>query len=894
MNIHQKSILSKHDITYVPNVFALNTRSLAKPHALDCLYSDLVFYDIDYCFISETHFTQAHNDVEIKDYNIFRKNRLNRKGGGVAILVRSNFSADYLENLNNLNRNFEVCWVQIKNAAQPTICAVVYHPPNPKYNSDDLLVHLEQCIYIICNTSIQPIIIIAGDFNKLASKDIIDHTGLFPINDLPTRGNNNLDNIYVNAMIWAESRVIVTNVCTDHKAVLLLAHKNSNFTVRAKVKMTKYYRKHGKKQIDHYLLFLQSQNADVEFKTTNVADYNNACDDFIIKLYLLFDTFFPIRRITVTSTDPSFVNAGIKNLLRKKNNFMRKGRCYEATILSEKIRAMIINNNKCSFTNVQTRRDSRKAWSKVNEFLGKSQKYSGNADKKQTITADELNDYYANTSNDTQYIEPSPKHSASEYYEDAEFFESKDIYQYLTHLKHTACGPDQLPYWFLRISAYHIAKQITMMFNKSLLYSVYPSILKNSIISPIPKVKDPVACQDFRPISVTNVIARLFDKLMMKKYFYPMLTAKDSLTVLDNQHGFRPTGSCEGCLISLLDSLTNILSKKENKYAVVLSLDISKAFDCISHKSVFQALANFNIPDVVYNWSISYLTQRIHCTKYNDLYSNYKKINAGVVQGSGLGPLFFITAFADFKTYSDRNVSIMYADDSYIIVPSSNIQTLNAEIDQFKLWAAAKHLYINDNKTKLICYTYQKEKIVKPGQDLLICTGTNVKLVNEMKILGVITCSNFSFGEHVSSIVNKCNRIMYMLRIMKLYGTPPESCRDVFYALVVSNIAYCINAWFGYCKEQDKKRLRKILRRGYKCGYSTNEIHLEDIHNTRSTTLFYNILRNEHHVLRSLLPPLKSTNYNLRKSGYGLELPPIVFPHDTRNFILHMLFKIYI
>ena len=65
--------------------------------------------------------------------------------------------------------------------------------------------------------------------------------------------------------------------------------------------------------------------------------------------------------------------------------------------------------------------------------------------------------------------------------------------------------------------------------------------------------------------------------------------------------------------------------------------------------------------------------------------------------------------------------------------------------------------------------------------------------------------------------------------MLKWYGLPQESCKDIFNALVISLITYGIVAWAGFSRDQDLKRLRKVLRRGMKLGYYDKEINIEDI-----------------------------------------------------------------
>ena len=92
--------------------------------------------------------------------------------------------------------------------------------------------------------------------------------------------------------------------------------------------------------------------------------------------------------------------------------------------------------------------------------------------------------------------------------------EECEVREFLIHLKQTAPGPDGLPNWFWRDYAYHLASNI---FNSSFKQQVVPSARKLENVSPIPKESTLSSCNQFRPISLTNIIMRLFERFVCKK-----------------------------------------------------------------------------------------------------------------------------------------------------------------------------------------------------------------------------------------------------------------------------------------------------------------------------------------------------------------------------------------
>src|SRR5688572_6449241 len=83
------------------------------------------------------------------------------------------------------------------------------------------------------------------------------------------------------------------------------------------------------------------------------------------------------------------------------------------------------------------------------------------------------------------------------------------------------------------------------------------------------------------------------------------------------------------------------------------------------------------IPDNIYNWIITFLADRNHATKFNGEISFTIKINYSIVQGSGLGPNNFITTISKFRPSHSGNRIQKYADDTYLLVPSSHVHLQN-------------------------------------------------------------------------------------------------------------------------------------------------------------------------------------------------------------------------
>ena len=107
-------------------------------------------------------------------------------------------------------------------------------------------------------------------------------------------------------------------------------------------------------------------------------------------------------------------------------------------------------------------------------------------------------------------------------------------------------------------------------------------------------------------------------------------------------------------------------------YVRLVTLDFSRAFDTVRHRSLFQKLATMSLPDEVYNWIRNFYDHRSHCTRSGGELSDILNILASMIQRSALGPASYVVNTGDLRPVTIGNEIIKYADDTYLIVPAEN------------------------------------------------------------------------------------------------------------------------------------------------------------------------------------------------------------------------------
>lgn len=446
-------------------------------------------------------------------------------------------------------------------------------------------------------------------------------------------------------------------------------------------------------------------------------------------------------------------------------------------------------------------------------------------------------------------------------------------------------GLDGLPDWFIRLAAPAITLPLTHLFNISLDRSTVPTQWKSVRISPVPKVRQPLSSQDYRPIPITPILSRIMEKTLVKSMLYPILTHSDHSDSFIDQYAFRPTGSTTSALIFLFQQITLLL--EDHDYIHLIALDFSKAFDTVRHHTLISKFSNFPLPDSLYNWLIDFLQNRSHQTKIGLNESSFLPINASIIQGSGLGPACFIFCASDLHPVHPTNILFKYADDTYLLVPASNSILIPQEIDNVSYWAEANNLKLNTSKSleMIIRLPNRKHLSIPPPQRY-------IARVESITVLGVSFTNTLNFSPHICNLTTKAARSLFALKTLRAHGLQGKALFSVTHATLLAQLQYAITSWWGFIGQEHKNKLQSIVSKAIRYGFLPLHFQtLADLVSDAEQALFFSITHNPIHVLHHLLPPIKHTSYNLRARTHSFSLPVSQSNQLRRNFLYHMLYK---
>jgi hypothetical protein len=181
------------------------------------------------------------------------------------------------------------------------------------------------------------------------------------------------------------------------------------------------------------------------------------------------------------------------------------------------------------------------------------------------------------------------------------------------------------------------------------------------------------------------------------------------------QSGFRPGDSTVNQLIFITHKIYEAL--EQGKEVRMVFLDISKAFDKVWPRGLLHKLEQLGVRDPLLKWLKSYLTGRKQRVIIEGQASDWREVNAGVPQGSVLGPLLFLIYINDITT-DLQSSSFLYADDTSLLdIVDDPIQTatkLNDDLKLINMWTKKWLVKINPDKTKSMIFSVKRQKPLHP------------------------------------------------------------------------------------------------------------------------------------------------------------------------------------
>lgn len=745
-------------------------------------------------------------------YHVFRKDRrfietnLSR-GGGVLLACKDIFNVSCLDiNADNCFCDLiDILGCKIQLEQKIVFIYVIYIPPQVSNQDFQLFFDYFENLLIL-----QQNVIIVGDFNvpnlykgnlcdtkSNIINNFLNFLNLGQLNVVTNNYNKLLD--LVMSDLHCEVIRHTTPLVTEdnyHPALLINFQINTSKIIQFPCDVN--HKAYNFKKANFNLLYDALLNVDWHF-LNNFADVNDMCVQFYNKLYSLLDSYVPTYK-TGNLKYPIWYNNDIIQNIKLKSYYYNLYKKFKSDFYYKefsRMRALIKRKVSHAYNNylinVQNniKSDPKQFWNYIRSKKASS-RIPGNVSflnrrfSQPVDVVEGFADYFKSV-----FLPPSVDNIIV-----ADFvtqcitlnsFSSNDILKSIKKLtnKMTA-GHDQIPSFFIKDCSTIFVTPLTIIFNNILECEMFPEKWKEAKVCPILKSGDPADITNYRPISILNNFAKIFE-MSVYEYLYSQLKS----VIATHQHGFIERRSTISNLAEKTEFIANVIN--EQGQVDVVYTDFSKAFDTIDHRILCCKLEQYGFSSSLVALLRSYLYNRKQYVVYNSFKSKSYVATSGVPQGSNLGPLLF-TIYINDLTSKLNCKSLLYADDLKIfsdIKGISDCLDLQSEINTVHSWCLANKLSMNVGKCKVCSYTYKKN-IINYNYHY---NNTQLIRCNEVKDLGVVFDSKLNFSVHINNIVSASLRLLgFIVRNCKAF-TNITALDTLYFSLIRSKLEYGALIW---------------------------------------------------------------------------------------------------
>ena len=399
---------------------------------------------------------------------------------------------------------------------------------------------------------------------------------------------------------------------------------------------------------------------------------------------------------------------------------------------------------------------------------------------------------------------------------------------------------------------------MTVIFNSILRTQQYPRqwVVEQQIA--LPKVHPPACEDDLRNIAKTAFLSKVFESFLAD-WLIPIVQP-----YLDPcQFGFKGS-SISHYLLQLLKFIHEHLDLK-NPHAVVVALvDLSKAFNRISHQMVIQDLFDMHVPSWLLLILISYLSGRSMVLGYNGANSRPRSLPGSSPQGAFLGIFIFIVKYngaalrpkiprilfsnpcvvkrSKCKTtpcithmkdthaiYIDdlseaeaielkkqlkpdpisRPRPLNYHERTGHVFPAEN-SILHKQLRKVECFTIKNQMKINSSKSKIMIFNKSKKYDFPP--EFSFQNGELLEVLNETKLLGLIISSDLRWFSNTKAIFSKAMSKMWLIRRMKLLKLEPNIIIDFYIKEIRALAEQGVAIWNSGITKSEINDLEKIQK----------------------------------------------------------------------------------
>ena len=349
-------------------------------------------------------------------------------------------------------------------------------------------------------------------------------------------------------------------------------------------------------------------------------------------------------------------------------------------------------------------------------------------------------------------------------------------------------GPDSIPYAFIHNMTEAQLKLLLQFFNY-IFKTGFPHQWREGYIIPLLKSNlTRYLCTSFRPITLINCLSKIYEKILNRRLQH-FLEKHNFYSPY--QSGFRAGHSTLDGLIRYQHSANSAL--REGKFCVAAFIDISSAFDTVWHHGVLSILRDLGLVGRLAKFINDFLSLRKVAVRLGNKVSPSYPLHSGVPQGSVLSPtLFSVLINSIFQNNPPTVENSLYADDGAIWTVSADLRTaiesIQTALNHISSWSDKWGLCISENKTKAMITSYRRAD----NPIALHIKNKQIQFVKHVRFLGVIFDNRLTWKIYIEHLKNRCQKDLQLLKIISLDRNSSDysTLKTLYNSLTLSKINY--------------------------------------------------------------------------------------------------------
>ena len=777
--------------------------------------------------LTETHLNSDVLDAEVnmRGYEIYRADRVDRVKGGVAVYLKKEYAPDCITLAKGSRGLVEYILLHIKKL--DLIVANVYR--SPVAQSPDF-VHamntIKTCIGQLEERS--SVVVICGDFNmprtswsggftrggsleeRLQADHLLELQSellLTQMVDLPTRGENVLDLCFTNDDSFILDLRTEDSIMTDHRLIrikVMLGYPTDSIDgegARSEIGFANLNFFHSSICWDSLVEDLQDLNWSEVCEEEEVNQVYNLFHD---SLFDVCQRHIPKKRAVKRRRD---IPRDRRTLMKQKNKLVKRRMRARGDIgLDLRIQQI---DNQISLSHIEEQRREEEL---AVEAIRNNSKYFFSYAKSKRVCRPDIGPLEQDgalisdpgemaeilrlqyESVFSQPMQPSSLNispASDGVAEDLPSirFRSEDFVEAAGELRsNSAAGPDGIPAVLIKKCIVPLSVPLQHLWTQSMRTGRIPTELKVGKITPIYKGGNKCEPKNYRPVALTSHVIKLFEKILTKRL---QEFLEESGQMCSSQHGFRRGRSCLSQLLDHYQKILGALSEGEN--VDVVYLDFAKAFDKVDHTILLEKVHSAGIRGEICNWIKEFLTGRKQFVAVMGSASQYSDVLSGVPQGSVLGPLLFLVHISDIGSRVQHSVLSSFADDTRVLKGTKSeldCRQLQSDLEEVYRWSSTNNMAFNSGKFELIRYKCSEEI----PYNYTSADGHIIEEASEVSDLGVLMSSDGTFSKQIEAAATKGRqRASWVMRVFKTRDARPML--TLYRALILPILEYCCQLW---------------------------------------------------------------------------------------------------